>query len=118
GLLDQAAGTLGETAELVVVMHHGFAVGGKLDVAFDREIAGHGRPRGGRHVLDHASRGIVQTAMGDRAGGQPVRCAHQATSNTPSTSTAASDGSAATPTVVRACRPLSPNTATIRSDAP
>ena len=27
-------------------------------------------------------------------------------------------GSAATPTVVRACRPLSPNAATIRSDAP
>src|SRR5204862_507648 len=40
------------------------------------------------------------------------------TSNIPSTSTAASAGRAATPTVVRAWRPLSPKAATIRSDAP
>src|SRR6516162_5958688 len=42
----------------------------------------------------------------------------QATSKRPSTSTAASAGRAATPTVDRACLPLSPNTWTIRSDAP
>ena len=36
----------------------------------------------------------------------------------PSTSTAASAGSEATPTVVRAWRPLSPKAATIRSEAP
>jgi hypothetical protein len=42
----------------------------------------------------------------------------QATSKMASTSTAASNGNAATPTVVRAWRPLSPNAATIKSDAP
>src|ERR1700735_5329252 len=42
----------------------------------------------------------------------------QDTSNRPSTSTAASAGNAATPTVERACLPLSPKTATMRSEAP
>src|SRR5712671_2389723 len=60
----------------------------------------------------------MQAAMGDRPRRQPVGGAHQETSNTPSTSTAASDGSEATPTVVRAWRPLSPKAATIRSEAP
>src|SRR5258708_12427810 len=39
GLAEQCAGTLGEAAERVVVMHHRLAVGGKLYVAFDRKIA-------------------------------------------------------------------------------
>ena len=63
--------------------------------------------RSRRHVLDDAARDIMQAAMGDRPRRQPVRRAHddgsaQDTSKMPSTSTAASAGSEATPTVVRA----------------
>ena len=57
---------------------------------------------------------IVQAAVGDRPCGEPGGGAHR-TSNRPSTSTAASSGSSATPTVDRAWRPRSPSTATIRS---
>ena len=122
-LPSSAPRALGEAAERVVVMHHGLAVGGELDVDLDREIACDGglRPRAGMFsMMPRAA--IVQAAMGDRPRRQPVRRAHrvsaQETSNTPSTSTAASAGSEATPTVVRAWRPLSPKAATIRSEAP
>ena len=75
-----------------------------------------------RHVFDDAARAVVQAAMGHRPRRQPAGRAHRRlryeTSNMPSTSTAASAGSEATPTVVRAWRPLSPKAATIRSDAP
>ena len=88
----------------------------------DGEITGDRGLRRARHVLDDAAGAVVQPAMGDRPRRQPVRRAHrtpaQATSKMPSTSTAASAGNEATPTVVRAWRPLSPNAATIRSDAP
>src|SRR5205085_1819573 len=120
GFLDQLAGGFGKAAQRMVVMHHGFVVGGLLDVDLDREIACNRSLHRARHVLDDAAGNVVQAAMGDRAGCQPIRSAHspQATSNTPSTSTAASAGSEATPTVVRAWRPLSPKAATIRSEAP
>src|SRR6185436_16736134 len=123
GLAEQRAGPLGEAAERVVVMHHRLAIRRKLDVAFDGEVAADGGLRGGRHVFDDAARNIMQAAMGDRPCRQPVRRAHegysaQDTSKMASTSTAASEGSEATPTVVRACRPLSPNAVTIRSEAP
>src|SRR6266568_3206800 len=99
--------------------HHGVAVGGQLQVAFDRVVAGDRSRKGRWHILDHARRRIVQAAVGHRSRNEPVEAGHdQATSNSPSTSTAASSGSDATPTVVRACRPLSPNTSTIRSEAP
>ena len=76
--------------------------------------------RGRRHVLHDTARGVMQAAMGHRPRGQPVRRTHarQETSNTPSTSTAASAGREATPTVVREWRPFSPKAATIRSEAP
>src|SRR6202000_1648086 len=75
------------------------------------------------HILDDATRAIVQPAMGDRPGRQPGGSAQDAffrqdTSNMPSSSTEASAGRDATPTVVRAWRPLSPKAATIRSEAP
>src|SRR5207302_8235642 len=81
-------------------------------------------------VFDRTMRGVMQGAMGDRPRREPIqRGRHierrhfwavpdQETSNKPSTSTAASAGSAATPTVDRACLPFSPNTATMRSEAP
>src|SRR3982074_1220420 len=105
------------------MMHHRLAIGGELDIAFDAEIARYRSQRRARHVFDDAARGLVEAAMGHRPCGQPLRRAHrggsaQETSNIPSTSTAASAGREATPTVVRAWRPLSPKAATIRSDAP
>src|SRR5579872_5815233 len=124
---EQGARALGEAAKFIVMMHHGFAVGSELDVAFDSEIRFDGSECRARHVFDDAARAIVQTAMGHRPRGQPVRRSHlrlsffgpcYETSNTPSTSTAASAGSEETPTVVRAWRPLSPKAATIKSEAP
>ena len=38
-LLEQRPAAFGKAAERVVMMHHRLAVGGELDVAFDREIA-------------------------------------------------------------------------------
>ena len=57
-------------------MHHGFAVGGELDVAFDGEIAVDGGKRRARHVFDDAARAIMQAAMGHRPRRQPVGRAH------------------------------------------
>src|SRR5829696_3344794 len=101
----------------MVVKHDRLAVGRVLHVALDGVAARDGGLGGGERVLEDAAGAIVQPAMGDWCRDQPVRRAHS-TSNIPSTSTAQSIGSSATPTVVRACRPLSPNTATIRSEAP
>ena len=100
-------------------MHHRLAVGADLDVALDAVAGGDGGANAPTACSRSCRRRVMQAAMGDRSGGQPVgRGIAQATSNRPSTSTAASSGSAATPTVGRAWRPLSPNTATIRSEAP
>src|SRR5262249_34291011 len=107
------------------VMHHGIAVGGDLEIDLDGVAGGGRRRHGGRRVLDHAGCRIVQPAVGDGARDQPIEARHgttgrgvQATSKEPSTSTAASSGSTATPTVVRAWRPLSAKAVTMRSDAP
>src|SRR5262245_24880466 len=105
----------------MVVVHHRLAVGDDLQVGLNRVVAGQRGLEGGRGVLDHAFRGIMQAAVGNRPGGKPVghgAPAPQLTSKAPSTSTAASSGSADTPTVVRAWRPLSPNAVTMRSEAP
>src|ERR1051326_2181861 len=111
----KGAAPVGHPPERRVMMHHRLAVGRDLQVGLDA-VARRDRGReGARRVLDRAL--PVQPAVGDRAFGEPVETAHD-TSNEPSTSTAALSGSAATPTVVRACRPLSPNARTIRSEAP
>ncbi len=39
GHVEQRAASFGEAAKRVVMMHHRFAVGGELDIAFDAEIA-------------------------------------------------------------------------------
>src|SRR6478752_4406099 len=123
GQAAQCARAVGEAAERVVMVHHRLAVGGELDIDFDGEISVDRSGYSARHVLDNAVGTIVQTAMGDRPCGQPIRgvqapVSAQDTSKMPSTSIAASAGREATPTVVRAWRPLSPKAATIKSDAP
>src|ERR1700687_239887 len=102
------------------MMHHGLAIGADLEIGLDAVAAGDGCGECRRGILDHARGGIVQAAMGNGSRGAAVEAWHEphATSNKPSTSMAASAGRAETPTVVRAWRPLSPNTSTIRSDAP
>ena len=123
GPLVEPTGAFGQPAERIVVMHHGLAIGGDPEIAFDPVSPCDRCCERRRRILDHAISGVMQTSVRHGMRDQPVQCGHrqclgQATSNTPSTSTAASAGSAATPTVVRAWRPLSPRTATNRSDAP
>ena len=117
-------GAVGQAAERIVVMHHGLAVGADLQVALDAVAAvdaRRGMPTAVFSITPDAASCRPRWAIG-RAVSQSrmvaFRRADQDTSNAASTSTAASSGSAATPTVVRAWRPLSPNAATIRSEAP
>ena len=70
--LIEPALAFGQPAEHVVVMHHGLAVGADLDVDFDAVIGGDRRAHGARGILDHAVRGVMQPAMGDRSRGEPV----------------------------------------------
>src|SRR5579872_5570483 len=116
----EPATAFGQAAEDVVMVYHGLAVARKLDIDFDAIVGVERCAHRARGIFDQAACSVVEPAVGDRAGDQPIeRVRHvQDTSNVPSTSTAASAGSTATPTVVRACRPLSPNVATIRSEAP
>ena len=69
----ESASALGQPPETVVVMHHGLAVGGDLEVDLDAVIAVNGGRHGARRVLDDAAGGIVQPAMRDRAPRQPFR---------------------------------------------
>src|SRR5262249_1629000 len=115
----EGSAAVGEATERIVVMHHRLAVAADLQIDLDAVVARDGGGNCARRVLDDALRRIMQAAMGNRPGGEPIgRHRGHFTSNIPSTSTAASSGSTATPTVVRACRPLSPNRETIRSEAP
>src|SRR5450830_1419402 len=121
-------------------MHHGLAICADLQIGLHSVAAGDGRRECRCGVLDHSGGGVVQTTMRERSRGEPIETGHEGlfrfvhdlvrkpvptfrdhalvTSNRPSTSKAASAGNAATPTVERAWRPLSPNTSTIRSEAP
>src|ERR1700730_12170736 len=101
-------------------MHHGLAVGADWQIDLDAVAGRDRRAHGTSSVLDHAPSCVMQPAMGDGPRNQPVqRSPHrQDTSTRPSTSTAASAGNAATPTVERACLPLSPKAATMTSEAP
>ena len=107
-----------QAAQNVVVKHHRLTVAAELNVAFDGESAGDRRFGGADRVFGQAFGRVVETAMGDRPRGQPGRRAHGAISNSASTSAIDPSGRKATPTVVRAWRPRSPNAAAIRSDAP
>src|SRR6185437_692252 len=110
-----AAFRAGQPCQRVVVEDDGLAVGRALDIAFDGVAGGARRFGGGERVLGPA--GAVPTAMGDRPRRQPVE-AQGTISNRPSTSQMALSGRWATPTVVRAWRPLSPKISAMRSEAP
>ena len=109
-----------QPVEREIVKDDGLAIGGDLDVAFDGIGMIDRRRGGGKGIFEDGLGRVVQAAVGDGAGGEPGgrRDRHHATSKIASTSTAQSSGNSATPTVVRACRPLSPSTSTIRSEAP
>ena len=62
----------GQPAEHIVVMHHGFTVAAQLHIDLDAVIAGDGRAHGAGAILDQAAGGVVQSAMGDGPGGEPV----------------------------------------------
>ena len=53
-------------------MHHGLAVGADLEVGLDTVAGSHRGGEGCGRVLDHAGRGIVQTAVSDRLRGKPI----------------------------------------------
>ena len=84
------------------MMHHGLAVGADLDIGLDAVAAGDGGGESRGSIFDHAASGVMQSAMRDGPRGEPVETGNYFTSNMPSTSTAASAGSADTPTVERA----------------
>ena len=98
----EGASLAGQARKVVVVEHEGHAVAGQHDVALDGKAPAHRRPRGADGVL--GNRRIVQATMRDRPRRQPREDAghRQATSNSASTSTAASSGRAGTPTAERA----------------
>src|SRR6185312_8492079 len=108
-----------QTIKRVIVKDDDFTVSSELDVAFDAVARGR-RDFGGLDGVLHqraAEGAIVQPAMRDGTRRQPAKIAHS-TSKMASTSTEASKGSSATPTVVRAWRPASPKISTMRSEAP
>ncbi len=69
------AGFASQPIEPDVMKHDGAAVGGKPDVAFDRIIMGHCRRKCGSAVLDPAGVAVMQTAMGNRSGGEETEIA-------------------------------------------
>ncbi len=94
-----------------------------VDELHQRRLAGSILPEQGEHF---ARRDVeVDVVIGDeiaKAPGQALEPdqgrGHDLSRNTASTSTAAHRGRLATPTAVRQCSPLSPNTSIIRSEAP
>jgi hypothetical protein len=62
----------GEPVQCPVVKHHRLAITGKLQVAFDGIIGGHGCSKRSHGVFDYAGIDIVQPAMGDRPCDEPV----------------------------------------------
>ena len=59
------------------MMHHRLAIGTDLQIRLDAEAAGHRRGKGGGGIFDHAIGGVVQAAMRDRSGGEPVKARHE-----------------------------------------
>src|SRR5499427_8561648 len=117
GHIAERACAISQTAKRIVMINHGLVIGADLQVGLNAIVACYRRRRSRCGVFDDTLRAIMEPPMGDRAGGQPAEAwfrsqtassshsscavAHD-TSNVPSTSTAASAGSTATPTVVRA----------------
>ena len=98
-----AAGVTGQPLQREIVEDDGLPIFRQLHVAFDGEGLRDGRAGGADAVLDcPPGPAIMQAAMGDGARGEPVGRVNHSNSNMASTSTEASRGSSATPTVVRA----------------
>ena len=112
------ATAFGEALEVVVVEHHGLAITRQLQVAFDGVAAGNGAREGGGGVLHDPARDVMQSAVRDGSRGDEGRALRHSTSTMASTSVEMPIGSDGEATAERAWRPLSPNTSTIRSDAP
>src|SRR5579863_2051073 len=112
---------VGQTIEGFVMENNRFAVGAELDVAFDGEAAVNRRLRRPERILDDAPRVVVQAAMSDRPLDEPggsVDRRQSAISNTASIAASALSGRCDAPLVMRAWRPLSPNSSAIRLEAP
>src|SRR3984893_2972073 len=113
-----------QTVEGKIVEHHGFAIFCALNIALDRVVLGDCRGGGGGSIFDQSGLFGMKSPVRDRPRRQPVRRIYcpprqlPAISNRASISPPLSSGNPATPAVDLACRPLSPKTSTMKSEAP
>ena len=117
----KGTGCVSQAIERFIMENNRFAVDAQLDVAFDGEAAGDGRLGRAQRVFDSTLRAVMQAAVGDRPLDEPGRGVDRrqpSISKTASTSASASSGRCDTPTVVRACRPFSPNSSAMKLEAP
>ena len=91
---------------------------GSVQVHLDPIICVNRRLKRRPAVLDPTRRLVVIAAMRNRARQKGVWQRNHRSSKTASISTATPNGKDAAETADRACRPFSPNTSTIRSEAP
>ena len=61
----------GKPVEVIVMKNDNPAVPGKLQIALDCIVEGHGSSECSGRILDHAGSSIVQSAMGNRNSGEP-----------------------------------------------
>ena len=125
-VVSQFAFLPGQPFQRGIVEHHRPPVLGLAHITFDAEPRGDRGGKTGQRIFRHLA--AVQAAMGIGPFAQPAgvdrfachrpRAQPAAISTTASTSTAAPSGSAGTPTAALACRPASPNTCCISSEAP
>ena len=112
------------TGNLVFISGQGPIADGAVAIPRDLQVTFNGiamRHRGGESrtcVLDDAPGRVMQPTMGNGPRGEKIEGARHSTSIMASTSVEMPMGSDGDATAERAWRPLSPNTSTIRSEAP